>query len=230
MGEVFEILIISLISVPLGLLLGCGSVYVFNHMPAKWLCDYGEQPDSVLEDKSRQRISGMPYKFIFSALFIALGIYFGVHDYVFGITAIFEIWLLLMIGIADKKYMIIPDQFVIFLALFAIPLAVYRESMADMIYGMLIGGGTMLLISLIGKIVSGKEALGFGDVKLMAAIGLSAGLRGTAVVLVIMSLLAAGYLTYALARRKVKKGDAYPLGPFISLAMTIYLFAAASGF
>ncbi|MDR0425496.1 MAG: hypothetical protein LBH39_08635, partial [Clostridiales Family XIII bacterium] len=32
-------------AIGLGVLAGYGAVYVFNRIPAKWLCDYGEEPE-----------------------------------------------------------------------------------------------------------------------------------------------------------------------------------------
>ena len=38
--------------------------------------------------------------------------------------------------------------------------------------GMIVGGGIFLIITLIGGLIAGKDAMGFGDVKLMGALGL----------------------------------------------------------
>ena len=40
----------------------------------------------------------------------------------------------------------------------------------NMLLGMLVGGGIFLLITLLGGLFYGKEAMGFGDVKLMGAL------------------------------------------------------------
>ena len=41
--------------------------------------------------------------------------------------------------------------------------------------GMIVGGGIFLIITLIGGLIAGKDAMGFGDVKLMGALGLFVG-------------------------------------------------------
>ena len=43
--------------------------------------------------------------------------------------------------------------------------------MLDKLLGLAIGGGIFLIITLIGGLIAGKEAMGFGDVKLMGASG-----------------------------------------------------------
>mgnify|MGYP000890993052 CR=1 FL=1 len=40
----------SLITILLAIFLGNGAVYFFNKMPAKWFCEYGEEPKGILAD------------------------------------------------------------------------------------------------------------------------------------------------------------------------------------
>lgn len=228
-NNVIEMLIITLIFVPFGIFLGCGAVYVFNRLPAKWLCDYDEEPPAELLDKSVQRVKGFPNKWMFSGVFAALGVFLGVHDYVYASAALFQLWLLLMIAIADRKYMIVPDQFVIFLALFAFPMSVYRESVLDMVYGLCLGAGTMLASALIGKFIAKREALGFGDVKLMGAIGLTAGLYGTAFIIAASSVMSCCAFLYRLTSGRMKKDDPLPLAPYIAASAAVYMFLKGAG-
>ena len=223
-NNVIKMLIITGVFLPLGIFLGCGAVYVFNRLPARWLCDYGEEPAEELLDMSIQRIKGFPNKLMFSFLFAALGIFFGIKDYVYAAATLLELWLLLMIALSDQKYMIIPDQFVIFLALFAFPMSIYRESVLDMLLGLCLGSGVMLAAALAGRLIIKREALGFGDVKLMGAIGLTAGLGGTAFILAASSLMSCCAFIYKLAAKKMKKSDALPLAPYIAVAAAIYMF------
>ncbi len=228
MDRLLEIMILVLITVPLGVLLGFSVVYVFNKMPAGWLCDYGEEPAPEMTCENEKRLKEYPAKLYLPMLFIVLGIYMTMQDYSFGFAALLEMWILLLIAMADKKYMIIPDQLVILLALFALPMSVFKESVRDMVYGALLGFGSMLLVAIIGKAAAGQDALGFGDVKLMAAVGLNAGFLGTAFVLVLTSVLSTAYFAIGLMRRTVKLKETRPLGPFISAAMAIYLLATAT--
>ena len=223
-NNVIKMLIITGVFLPLGIFLGCGAVYVFNRIPARWLCDYGEEPAEELLDMSIQRIKGFPNKLMFSFLFATLGIFFGIKDYVYAAATLLALWLLLMIAISDQKYMIIPDQFVIFLALFAFPMSIYRKSVLDMLLGLCLGSGVMLAAALAGRLIIKREALGFGDVKLMGAIGLTAGLGGTAFILAASSLMSCCAFAYKLAAKKMKKSDALPLAPYIAVAAAIYMF------
>ena len=76
----------------------------------------------------------------------------------------------------------------------------------DKILGMIAGGGIFLLITLIGGAIAGKEAMGFGDVKLMGALGLVFGLIDVVMIAVISFLLGA-IISVILLVTKKKKTD-----------------------
>ena len=88
----------------------------------------------------------------------------------------------------------------------------------DMFLGSLAGAGIFLLITLIGGAIAGKEAMGFGDVKLMGALGLYFGWMNMIAISLIAFLLAA-VISIFLIVTKMKKNDEYiPFGPFIVIA------------
>ena len=94
----------------------------------------------------------------------------------------------------------------------------------DMLLGMLVGGGIFLAITLIGSLIYGKEALGFGDVKLMGALGLYFGVSNILAISA-MSFLIGAILGIILIVTKIKKSDEYiPFGPFIVIATFISIF------
>ena len=74
----------------------------------------------------------------------------------------------------------------------------------DSILGMLVGGGIFLIITLIGGAIAGKEAMGFGDVKLMGALGLFFGWRNIILISVMSFLFAAIVSIIILISRKKK--------------------------
>jgi len=98
----------------------------------------------------------------------------------------------------------------------------------DMILGSLVGGGIFLLITLIGGLIAGKEAMGFGDVKLMGALGLFFGWINMIVISVISFLIGA-IISILLLVTKIKKKDEYiPFGPFIVIAAMITMVIPSS--
>ncbi len=92
------------------------------------------------------------------------------------------------------------------------------------ILGMIVGGGIFLFITVIGGLIAGKEAMGFGDVKLMGALGLFFGWINIIIVSVIAFLLAAVISIGILIFRRKGFNDYIPFGPFIVLAAFIIIF------
>lgn len=90
--------------------------------------------------------------------------------------------------------------------------------------GMLAGGGIFLLITLIGGAIAGKEAMGFGDVKLMGALGLFFGWLNIIIVSVLAFLLAAVISIGILIFRKKKVNEYIPFGPFIVASCLVVIF------
>lgn len=92
------------------------------------------------------------------------------------------------------------------------------------IEGMLVGGGTFFIITLIGGLIAGKEAMGYGDVKFMAALGLYFGFANM-VSIIFMSFLIGAILSIILILLKRKKANEYiPFGPFIVISCYIAIF------
>lgn len=92
------------------------------------------------------------------------------------------------------------------------------------IQGMLVGGGTFFIITLIGGLIAGKEAMGYGDVKFMAALGLYFGFANM-VCIIFMSFLIGAILSIILIMIKRKKASEYtPFGPFIVISCYVAIF------
>ncbi len=223
MNDLIIIVIKIVIAVTTGILAGHSVVYLFNRLPAEWLCDYGEEPSEELKHPTVQRIKGYPWKLMLSGLFICIAVHLVIYDWQYCAAAMVYSWSLAMIFAADKKYSIIPDQFVLLTAASAMGFIPFFDSFKDHIYGMAAGAGVMLISALLGKILFKKETLGFGDVKLFAAIGLAVGLKGTIAVLVMSSLAAAAVFSIQMIRGAIRRDDMMPLGPYICSAGIFYV-------
>ena len=137
--------------------------------------------------------------------------------------------MLLSVFVIDYQKQIIPNR--LNLTLFEIGLVftfIYgftNYNLAiNMLLGALVGGGIFLLITLIGGLIAGKEAMGFGDVKLMGALGLYFGAMNIGIV-AILSFLIGAILSILLIAFKIKKTSDYiPFGPFIVIAAFIMIF------
>jgi len=93
---------------------------------------------------------------------------------------------------------------------------------------MIAGGGIFLIITLIGGIIAGKEAMGLGDVKLMGAMGLFFGLNSILAVSVMAFLIGAvGSIIFMILKSK-RASEYIPFGPFIVIAGIITIFVPFS--
>lgn len=241
-------------SILIGFFAGPAAVYVFNHMPASWLCEYGEDPakDPRLTAGER-RIKENPWRWIYSVGFICLCLRLALFEYEEGgllsvqpevttmttqlaAAGLIACWILLVIALADLKFMIIPDQFVLLLALSSIGFAPQWRSDTSgwenlngfwqPLIGMVIGGGFMLLCAIAGRLIFRQDAFGFGDVKLCAAMGLVLGINGT-VAAVAAAVIISGFVAAAgLASGRYRRGDRKPLGPYLCGCAMAYILIA----
>lgn len=133
---------------------------------------------------------------------------------------------LLVITFIDIDHQIIPDRIslagiVAGLVLSALlPEITFTES----IIGVLAGGGSLFAVAMTYYLITGKEGMGGGDIKLLAMIGAFTGWQG-----VIFTVFAAsatgtviGLILMAAKGRNLK--FAVPFGPFLSFGAVVYLF------
>lgn len=137
--------------------------------------------------------------------------------------------MLLSAVVIDWKYQIIPNR--LNLTIFEVGLVftfmqgAYNINLAmNLLLGSIVGAGIFLVITLLGGMIAGKEAMGFGDVKLMGALGLYFGLSNI-IVVTLLSFLIGAILSIILLATKIKKIDEYiPFGPFIVIGTFISIF------
>ena len=137
--------------------------------------------------------------------------------------------MLISVFVIDYKHQIVPNRLnltifevgIIFTFIYA--LSNVAISM-NMILGMIVGGGLFLIITLIGGVLYGKETMGFGDVKLVAALGLFFGLSNI-IVITLVSFLIGAVLSIILLLIKIKKTNEYiPFGPFIAISAFVSMY------
>ena len=168
-----------------------------------------------------------------SFIYITLVYRFGIQNTIIANLDLIKFMILtpmlLSVFVIDYKSQIIPNR--LNLTIFEIGIVfAFLYGLSDvaitinMLLGMLAGGGIFLLITVIGGIFYGKEAMGFGDVKLMGALGLFFGLSNI-VVITLVSFLIGAILSIVLLITKIKKSDEYiPFGPFIVIATFISMY------
>ena len=133
-----------------------------------------------------------PYMIIMALLYIAILYVYGIN--VKAISYFILLPFLMSVFIIDYKERIIPNR--LSLTIFEVGLVftfiqgVININIAiDMLLGMCVGTGIFLIITLIGGLIAGKEAMGFGDVKLMGALGLFFGWRAIIIISLFLVLV-----------------------------------------
>ena len=203
-----------------GIAAGFSAIFVFNRLPAKWLCDYGVEPSREMWG---ERIPKKPWIWLLPLAFFAAAILLIRQGPSYQVAALLAIWILLLIGMADQKYMVIPDQLVIALAVTALGFLPAQPQFLPLVFGALLGGGSFLIAGLIGRFLFRKETLGFGDVKLLAALGLVTGTNGIIAILLLTVFSSAIVFGCLLIAGLLRKEEARPLGPFIAASATVVL-------
>ena len=97
------------------------------------------------------------------------------------------------------------------------------RSLLASVAGVVAGGGTTWLVRAVGTSVFKKEAMGFGDVTLMAMIGAFLGWRG-ALLSLFLGCVFGAIVGGALALRS-GLGARIPFGPYLALGAVVALFA-----
>ncbi len=174
----------------LGFVLTALAYLIINRIPAKWLCDYNEEPSAELLSGRRVKYVGwgIVLSIIAAVSLVLCRLQFNKGYDIYFACFVLIIMIALMIAVCDIKYTIIPDQFTIAIAVLGLMISVYdivrgygilHTSWWSPLAGAAIGAGGMLLVDFIGMLVYKKDGMGFGDVKLFGAIGLLTGFPGT---------------------------------------------------
>lgn len=98
------------------------------------------------------------------------------------------------------------------------------EALKSSGFGLLVGGGGLLLISIIGAMAFRKDAMGLGDVKLMAAFGAFLGWKAIPFILMFASIIGSVYGLGFMYLSRRKWGTVIPFGPFLCIAAVLWIF------
>jgi leader peptidase (prepilin peptidase)/N-methyltransferase len=132
---------------------------------------------------------------------------------------------LLVITFIDIDHQIIPDVITLpgipicFAASFVLPKITYLES----ILGILVGGGSLFVVAWMYHLLTKKEGMGGGDIKLLAMMGAIVGWQGVLFTIFVASAVGtvSGLLIMLKTRKTMKL--AIPFGPFLAIGSIVYI-------
>ncbi len=140
-----------------------GGVFLFNALPADWFCDYDETPNP-----DRKRLPLWAAGLFFAVLAFIL-LQAGAMEGLPLVLLLLFAFVCLLTAASDILYRILPDQFLVVLAALGLFYAVSTSAvfLQSLLAGVL-ASGLIFLLGIVGKLAFKAEAMGFGDVKLVA--------------------------------------------------------------
>jgi len=90
--------------------------------------------------------------------------------------------------------------------------------------GALAGFGSLWLVGVIGKLIFKKDAMGFGDVKLLGSIGAFLGVSAVFYTIFVAALLGSIVGVALILLKKNELGGRIPFGPYLSAAALSWIF------
>lgn len=144
-----------------------------------------------------------------------------------GVAVIGLGWTLLTLTVIDQRTQLLPDVIVLPLLWVGLLLNLHSGfvSLEQAVIGAAAGYMSLWSIYQLFKLTTGKEGMGFGDFKLLAALGAWFGWMALPAIVLLSSVVG---LVWALALRlrgSMQAGQAMPFGPFLAIAGWIYVVA-----
>ncbi|MFT7129322.1 MAG: leader peptidase (prepilin peptidase)/N-methyltransferase [Gammaproteobacteria bacterium] len=141
------------------------------------------------------------------------------------LLALFFTWTLISLTMIDADHQLLPDQ--ITLPLLWAGLAINSFGvfvpLVDAFWGAVIGYLSLWSVYWLFKLVTGKEGMGYGDFKLLAALGAWMGWQSLLTVILMSSLVGAVVGSIILLINKKGRNTAIPFGPYLAAAGWITL-------
>lgn len=139
----------------------------------------------------------------------------------FSVALLFFTFTLIAATFIDLDTMLLPDQLTLPLLWAGIGLSLTEISpvtLTDSIIGAMAGYLTLWSVYWAFKLTTGKEGMGYGDFKLLAALGAWLGWQYLPMIILLSSLvgLVFGLIQLRLQKRGIDK--AFPFGPYLAIA------------
>ena len=144
------------------------------------------------------------------------------------ILRVTSLLLLIPISVIDLRHYIIPDRFTLPFLVFALGLSFVPGDLspADSFLGALAGGGSLFAVGIIGAYALRKgDAMGFGDVKLMAYLGALWGVKAALLGIAFGAFLGSIAGGVMALTKKLDDSHRIPFGPFLGAGTAAAIFA-----
>ena len=180
--------------------------------------------------RGRCRGCQTPISFRYPLVEFLMGLFSLILLLRYGISTLYVIYLaffasLMLVSFIDLPHRIIPD--VISLPGIVIGLVISllhpQMSIKDSLIGVLLGGGSLYVVASVYHVVTKREGMGGGDVKLLAMIGAFIGWKGVLFTILCSSFIGSVVGVTLMLWSSADSKYAVPFGPFLSLGAIIYV-------
>lgn len=129
-------------------------------------------------------------------------------------------WVLVALTFIDADKMLLPDELTLPLLWLGLGTSVFTVFVppSTAIIGAAVGYLSLWSVYWLFKLVTGKEGMGYGDFKLLAALGAFVGWQGLPIIIILSSLVGAIVGITLIALRRNESSQAIPFGPYLAVA------------
>ncbi len=149
----------------------------------------------------------------------------------FGPTLVFAVLFmfcsaLVVITFIDIEHQIIPDEISLsgIVVGFVLSFFLKDPSWIDSLLGILLGGGSLLLVAYSYQWLTGKDGMGGGDIKLLAMMGAFLGWKAIPFIIFASSLVGSLLGVSIMLFQKKDSKLAIPFGPYLAFGAVLYIF------
>ncbi|WP_427311381.1 prepilin peptidase [Cupriavidus sp. H39] len=141
------------------------------------------------------------------------------------LAALVLVWGLLALTMIDADTQLLPDQITLPLLWLGLllNLAGLFVALPDAVIGAAAGYLVLWIAYWLFRLLRGKEGMGFGDFKLMAALGAWFGWQALPALVLLSSVAGVLFGLANIALRRQERDTPFPFGPFIALAGVVVL-------
>jgi leader peptidase (prepilin peptidase)/N-methyltransferase len=181
--------------------------------------------------RGRCRACQAPISWRYPLVEFLMGLFSVVLLLRYGISPLYLIYFALfaaltLVSFIDLSHRIIPDVISLPGIIVGVLVSLLHPhlSVINSLIGVLVGGGSLYVVASVYHLVTKREGMGGGDVKLLAMIGAFVGWKGVLFTILCSSFIgsAVGVILMLISSEADSK-YAVPFGPFLSLGAVIYI-------
>ena len=133
---------------------------------------------------------------------------------------LFLLWCLIALTLIDADTQLLPDSITLPLlwAGLLFNLTIGPVAIEQALIGAMLGYLSLWSVYWLFKLLTGKEGMGYGDFKLLAALGAWLGWQALPLIIILSSLVGAVLGSVMLMRSKQSQSTPIPFGPYLAIA------------